>query len=188
MPWAAALPVLAGAVVATTFAVSAVAKVRDLDGFHHTITLFTPLPDRVARWTAPAVVALEALLVALLAAGVVLGAGGAIAAGLAGGVVLLAGYTAILARARLQGTSVGCNCFGRTAQRLSWYDVVRNLLLLGVGGAGWAASAEPAPPLAGADTGLLVITGAALTVLVIHLGDVAEVLRRPLALDLEDAS
>src|SRR5690349_12626862 len=106
MPWDTALPVLAGAVLATTFALSAVAKVRDVDGFHHTITLLTPLPDRVARWTAPAVLVVEALLVALLGAGVVTGTAGVLRAGLAGGVALLAVYTVILARARSKGSTI----------------------------------------------------------------------------------
>jgi len=59
---------LARVVVIVTFGLSAWSKLRDLDGFHHTITAFKLASDRPARVLAPAVLGTELLVVALVAA------------------------------------------------------------------------------------------------------------------------
>ena len=66
-----------------------------------------------------------ALAVALLAAPV---------PGAVGTLVLLALFSAVLARAVVRGVDTGCGCFGAGsyARRVSWRDLLRNAALAGV--------------------------------------------------------
>lgn len=168
---------LARAVAVVTFGLSAAAKLRDLDGFHHTITTFRLASDRQARLLAPAVLAVELLLVLLLAVG------RTAAIGLVGTTVLLLAYTAILANARAHSATIGCNCFGQTASKLSWYDVARNVGLLAVSISGLVAAARGAGTPPAADAALLTAAGAGITALLINLEVVVETLRRPISLE-----
>ena len=96
--------------------------------------LGVPVPAALTR----AVPVLELLVaVALLAAPSL----GAVAA-----IVLLAPFTAVLARAVAGGSEAPCNCFGAArADPVSWVDVVRNLLLAGLAGAAVTVS-QPVVP------------------------------------------
>ena len=55
-------------------------------------------------------------------------------AGALGTLVLLALFSAVLARAVLRGVDTGCGCFGAGsyARRVSWRDLLRNAVLAGV--------------------------------------------------------
>lgn len=149
-------------VAVATFAASAVAKARDLDGFHATLVAFRVAGDRAARRLAPLVLAAEVLVVLLT----VLFA----PAGLALAALLLVVYTGLLASVRAHGTTVGCHCFGRTPLPVSWWDVARNLVLLA--GIGVGVVADPG-----------IGAGVALVLLAVNLRPVAEALRAPLPLE-----
>lgn len=162
-------------VLVATFAASALAKARDLDGFHGTLRAFRVAGDRRARQLAPVVLGLEVLVVALTA-------GHPLTAvpGLGLGAALLAAYTVLLASARARGATIGCNCFGRRATPVSWYDVARNALLLAAALAGLAAG-PGTPDLRTA--ALVVPAGLALVLLAVHLGEVVETLRTPIPIE-----
>ena len=151
-------------VVVATFAASALAKARDLDGFHRTLVAFRIAGDRSARRLAPVVLAVEvlAVLLTLLVP----------YAGLALGAALLIAYTGLLVSVRAHGTSVGCHCFGRTPEPVSWWDVARNLVLL-AGASSWIH--VDVVPAVGA--------GVALVLLAVHLRTVADALRAPLLVE-----
>jgi hypothetical protein len=159
--------------VLATFAASALAKARDLDGFHGTLVAFRVAGDRRARRLAPLVLAAELLVVGLTAVPPTA------YAGLLGAAGLLAVYTGLLATARSRGATVGCHCFGRRPQPLSWWDVARNAVLLGAVGAGLAAGPGPLP----ADPVPVAAAGLALVLLAVHLGPVADALRAPLPVE-----
>lgn len=163
------LLVFAQAVVVATFGASALAKARDLDGFHGTLLAFRVAADRPARLLAPVVLGAELLAVAL--AVLVPRAGLALAA------ALLVAYTVLLATARARGTTAGCHCFGRRPLPLSWWDVGRNLILLAGVAAGFAGSGsaeDPVPALA---------AGAALVLLAVHLRAVVTALAAPIPVE-----
>lgn len=161
--------------LAATFAWSAGGKLRDMRAFRDSITAFRLLPR---RWSAPlgwAFVGGEAAVVVLLLLGQppLLGA----AFGLAAGLLLI--FSGALLSVMRRALAVSCNCFGRTEQQVSWYDLVRNALLLGCClGGGWALPAASAA-LTGGETMLLGIMALCFLVLVTHVGDIVETLRRP---------
>jgi uncharacterized membrane protein YphA (DoxX/SURF4 family) len=168
-------------VLALTFAVSAWVKINDLDSFHDTITAFKLASDRRARTLAPIVASAEILAVVLLVASTQTALFGL---GLAA--LQLAIYTWILTRARLRGSTVGCNCFGKKTQKLSWYDVSRNVLLLAVVALG-CATYTGALALATYSTGLLVAMAVAAVIVVVNLGSLAEAVRRPISSEEEQS-
>jgi len=162
-------------VLALTFSVSAWVKINDLDSFHDTITAFKLASDRRARTLAPIVAGTEVLVVVLLVATTqtaLLGLGLAAAQ--------LAVYTWILTTARLHGAAVGCNCFGKKMQKLSWYDVARNVLLLATVALGFATYTG-ALALANYSTGVLVAMAVAAVIVVVNLGSLTEAVIRPIS-------
>lgn len=99
---------------------AAVAKLRDPDGTAATFTqLGLPAPGALGRLVPGAELATAALLVAVPALG-------ATAA-----VVLLSGFTALLASVVRGGESVACGCFGSSAaEPVTGRDLLRNAALL----------------------------------------------------------
>lgn len=168
-----AVLLFARVVVVATFGASALAKARDLDGFHGTLVAFRVAGDARARRLAPLVLAAEVVAVALsLAPPPVAYAGLGLAA------ALLVAYTVLLASTRAHGTTVGCHCFGRRPQPLSWWDVGRNAVLLAAVTAGLASGGTGTPAdLAPAAAAV------ALVLLAVHLGPVADALRAPLPVE-----
>jgi hypothetical protein len=167
------LLLLARVVVVATFTSSALAKARDLDGFHGTLLAFRVASDRRARRLAPLVLAAEVLAVLLAAVPATAYAGLALATG------LLVAYTALLVAARSRGATAGCHCFGRRPQPLSWWDVGRNAVLLAAVAAGLASGGAGLPP----EPVPVVAAGLALVLLAVHLGPVADALRAPLLVE-----
>jgi len=69
------------------------------------------------------------------------------AAGAAAALVLLAGFTAVLARALGRGIEVRCACFGQAGgPALSWVELVRNAVLAALAVLAIAAGLEPRVP------------------------------------------
>ena len=78
-------------------------------------------------------------------------------------VIMLAAFTALLLQSLLSGEQADCGCFGSSApERVSWFSVVRNVVLIGLAvmgllaGDGAARGWLPAT-LAGLGCGLLVL-------------------------------
>lgn len=71
-------------------------------------------------WATPPVPFVEALIGALIVSGLAAGAARLAA------VVLLAAFTALLARRLLAGDRPPCACFGTRSRPISWWSVARN--------------------------------------------------------------
>jgi hypothetical protein len=83
----------------------------------------------------------------------------------AASLVMLAGFTVVIARAVRAGVSTGCTCFGAvSAEPVGPTDLIRNVLLAGLAVAAMAA-AEPVVPTPLAATAAAVTVGAGLGVL-----------------------
>lgn len=164
--------------IAAIFAWSALGKLRDLRGFRDAITAFRLLPR---DWSAPLAwvfVGGEVAVVLLMLSGVpaLLGLGFALAAG------LLALFAIALISAMRRALAVSCNCFGGSEQPISWYDVVRNALLIACSLLGGWLLTLPQRGLAGSETLLLGVMALGFVVLVTHVEDVLETLRQPFEL------
>jgi hypothetical protein len=160
--------------IMATFIASALSKARDPSRFAHTVERFRLVPANQVGTVARVLLGSEALAVVLLAVGYAVQ--GLVTAGLVVALGLLIVYTAGLAAVRIRGLPVACNCFGASNRPVSWYDVVRNILLAGVSIAGLAVA--PAT-LSTMDTVLagMVALGAALVVA--NLANVVETVVKP---------
>jgi hypothetical protein len=110
--------------VATVLAVAACAKARSFDAFRGTIHQLVPWGRGVSALAA-ALVATEATLAGLLAAGVL--ASAVAAATLA----LFLGFAALSLWAARRGLRVQCSCFGRSDRELGKDTLATSLLLAG---------------------------------------------------------
>lgn len=128
----------------------------------------------------------------LIAAAILLGEWSAALMMLAGGALSRAGLTlvfglfvfltAIVALVLAKGMSVRCNCFGASQQRISGYDLARNLLFIAA--AGFGLSGASASGTDGESGGFPVLANAPilavasmLFLLSIHLREIAGLLR-----------
>lgn len=119
---------------------------------------------------AAAIVAIEWLLLVLLASGGAAGRYGLIAAAL-----LFAALTAVVGVALAQDRTVVCSCFGGASHRLSGYDLLRNSLLIGA-----AVFGALAPPLRDIDVfSHIALAGIAVILFQLSTGlqDIAAVLK-----------
>ena len=110
--------------VATVLAVAACAKARSFDAFRQTVDAVVPWQRGVSAITV-AVIATEAALAGLLAAGVLETA--VAAATLA----LFLGFAALSLWAARRGLRVQCSCFGRSERELGKDTLVTSLMLAG---------------------------------------------------------
>jgi len=108
--------------LAAVLTVSAVAKLRSFDEFRWTVRAIVPR-RRTASALAAAVVAVEATLAVLLAAGVL---ADAVAAAT---FVLFLGFSALSLWAEIRGLRVRCNCFGHSDRELGKDSLATSLPL-----------------------------------------------------------
>jgi len=161
-----------------TFTVSVLAKTRSgpaLAAFRAAVEDFEVVPRPRVGAVVAAVLAAEAAVVAGLAVG-----GPLLVPGFAVAAVLLLTFSGVLVRALLRHRRIRCNCFGSAASEVSWFDVVRNGLLLAgaMTGAG-AVLAGVRPAGAAADVVLAVPMAGVLLALLLSLHDVVTTVRRP---------
>ncbi|MFE3456544.1 MauE/DoxX family redox-associated membrane protein [Nocardiopsis aegyptia] len=154
--------------LALVFCVSAVSKVRGRAAFDGFVTAVRRLAPRWAVGSAPAVRRLSVALV-LAEAGTVLLllVPGWSRAGLAAAALLLAAFSAAVARVLRADERVACRCFGASAVPLRPVHLVRNLVLLAAAVVGLAPALASVPlpepgavaasAAAGAFGGLLVV-------------------------------
>jgi len=140
--------------VATVLAVAALAKARSFGGFRTTVGAIVPW-RRGLTVTSAAVVATEATLAVLLAAGVV---PSAVAAAT---VVLFLGFAAVSFWAARSGLHVQCNCFGASDRELGKDSLETSLLLAGAALAYWALLQRAEPSLALGEAPLAALVGVA---------------------------
>jgi hypothetical protein len=117
--------------LAVVLAVAAAAKARSFGAFVRTVDAVLP-SQRTARAAAGAVIAVEAALAALLAAGVWVNA-----VSLAT-LALFLGFAAISVWATRRELHLRCNCFGQSERELGKDSLVTSLLLAGATVAYWA--------------------------------------------------
>lgn len=164
--------------IGITFAVSAGAKVLDLTAFREALADLQVAALARNRGLAAAVVAAEALMAVLMVPG-----GAATAAGFVGAGVLLLMFTVVLVAALRRRTRVSCNCFGAAERRISWFDVIRNGLLIAGCAAGAGLSVTASAWAAGATEVLMVgLLAASWVAVIINVEDVVLFMRRPLPL------
>ncbi len=110
--------------VTTVLAAAALAKARHFGSFRRTVDVLTPWRRGVTA-VAAAVVATEATLAVLLAAGVLASAVAAVT------LVLFLGFAALSLWAARRGLQVQCNCFGRGDSELGKDSLETSLPLAG---------------------------------------------------------
>ena len=117
--------------LAIVLAVAALAKARSFGAFVRTVDAVVPW-RRTARAAAASVIAVEAALAALLAAGVWVNAVSLAALG------LFLGFAAVSLWAARHELHVRCNCFGQSERELGKDSLRTSLLLVGATVAYWA--------------------------------------------------
>ena len=110
--------------VTTVLAAAALAKARNFGSFRRTVDVLTPWRRGVTA-IAAAVVATEATLAGLLAAGVLASAVAAVT------LVLFLGFAVLSLWAARRGLRVACSCFGRSDRELGKDTLATSLLLAG---------------------------------------------------------
>jgi hypothetical protein len=169
--WHAVALVFGQVLIGATFAASALGKVRDPDGFTQAAAAFRLIPPGRVRVVARLLMVAELLVVALLAVGLVPAVSIAVTIGLGTAVVLLIAYTVGLLAVRVRGMTVTCHCFGASPAPVSWWDVVRNVLL--VAGAAWGmAAGNPESRLPAGDGILVAMLALAAALIVTNLTNV----------------
>ncbi|MEU0569601.1 MauE/DoxX family redox-associated membrane protein [Nonomuraea sp. NPDC005983] len=151
------------------FAVTAVSKLRDFDGFAQSLPALVPVPRRARRPLAALVVALEALVPILVAVPAATPYGLALAGG------LLVAFTAAIAVALGRGQHAPCRCFGVSAAPLGARHLVRNSLLIAAASLG-ALLPDGSPALAG--TALALGAGLIGAILIVSFDDIVDLFAR----------
>jgi len=139
--------------LAIVLAVAAVAKARSFDAFVRTVEAILPW-RRPARAAAGAVIAAEAALSVLLAAGV------RVNAVLLATAALFLGFAVVSLWAARHGVHVRCNCFGQSERELGKDSLVTSLLLAGATIAYWALLRQTDESLTLGELPLAVVLGA----------------------------
>jgi uncharacterized membrane protein YphA (DoxX/SURF4 family) len=170
--------------VATVLAVAALAKARSFESFRRTVDALLPWRRGVAATTA-AVIATEATLAVLLAAGVVTSAVAAVT------VALFLGFAALSLWAVRRGIHLQCNCFGAGDRELGKDSLETSLLLAAATLAYLALVRRAEPSLSLGRVPLAVLLGVAAALAgrwTLAAGDLAAITgqRRRLDRELED--
>ena len=171
--------------VATVLAVAALAKARSFGDFRRTVEALVPR-RRGGSAIAAAVIATEAALAVLLAAGVVASAVAAVT------VSLFLGFAALSFWAVRRGLHVQCNCFGAGDRELGKDSLETSLLLAGAALAYLAILQGSKPSLSLGEVPLAVLLGIAVALAgrwLLSAGDLAAIIgqRRRLDRHLESA-
>ncbi|MEV4515562.1 MauE/DoxX family redox-associated membrane protein [Dactylosporangium sp. NPDC049525] len=114
--------------LSVTFAVAAVAKLRDLAGFRESLVRLLPAAHKLTAGISMA--AAVAVPVAELTTAVLLVVPGAATAGTVAALVMTAGFTAVVGLALRRGDRAPCRCFGVSTRRLGPQHLLRNVLLM----------------------------------------------------------
>lgn len=150
---------------------SAGGKALSLQEFRKSLSESFHASDRTSGHLALGVVGAETSAAVLLAAGGVYTKMGLIAA-----MSIFLTFASIIVTASILRRKIYCNCFGGSSHPISGYDLLRNLLLLAVGGVALLNIHRDIS--FDATTDLLLLGVAAIAVLIsMHLREVAELVR-----------
>jgi hypothetical protein len=143
-----------------TFAVAAVAKLRDLAGFRESLAQLIPAAHNLTAGTRTA--AAVAVPVAELTIAVLLVVPGAAVVGTVAALVMTASFTAVVGLALRRGDRAPCRCFGASTRRLGPQHLLRNAILtvfaaLGLTGGGTEPAGLLVAGFAGAVGALLCV-------------------------------
>ncbi len=163
--------------IGLTFAWAVFGKLRDLSAFREAVVDFRVLPPALSSIAAWVSLLAECAIILMLGIGNTLLFPGLL---LAAGLLLL--FSIALGLVLRRNRQVSCNCFGVTQQRVSPYDVARNLLLIVCSLVGVWTSLNAVQPVAASDLILLGLMALCLLILVTNLADVVETLRQPFPL------
>ena len=154
--------------VALLLLAAGVGKLRGYAAFRGNLATSFGVPPSAAAWAAPALVMAELLLSCWLLAG---GTGFPMLLSL----LLLSTLTAVLVYRYFTHSVVRCSCFGEAARPVSRYDLLRNVLVVGINGSYFALAQEAALPVA--TTVLAAGLAAIVCVATISLHDIATLAR-----------
>jgi uncharacterized membrane protein YphA (DoxX/SURF4 family) len=150
--------------IALLLLAAGVGKLRSYAAFRGNLATSFSLPPAAAAWAAPALVMTELLL-----AGWILAGGTHLPMLLS--LLLLSTLTAVLAWRYFTHSVVRCSCFGEAARPVSQYDLLRNVLAVGINGAYCALAQAATVPVA--TTVLAAGLAAIACVAIISLHDIA---------------
>ncbi|WP_215403996.1 MauE/DoxX family redox-associated membrane protein [Janthinobacterium sp. JC611] len=150
--------------IALLLLAASVGKLRGYSDFRGNLATSFGVPPAAASLAAPALVMAELLLSGWLLAG-------GIHIPMLLSLLLLTTLTAILAWRYFTHSVVRCSCFGEAARPVSRYDLLRNMLVVGINGAYFALEQETTLPVAG--TALAAGLAAIVCVATISLHDIA---------------
>jgi uncharacterized membrane protein YphA (DoxX/SURF4 family) len=154
--------------IALLLLAAGVGKLRSYGAFRGNLATSFGVPPAAAAWAAPALVLAELLLAGWLLAG-----GSHLPMLLS--LLLLSILTAVLAFRYFTHSVVRCSCFGEAARPVSSYDLLRNVLVVGVNGAYFALAQEATLPVA--TTMLAAGLAAIACVALISLHDIATLVK-----------
>ena len=109
--------------ILVVLAAAVLGKATAVDDFRATIVGLSGLPERSAGAAARAVIGAEAAIFATLIV--------APRAGMAAAMAMFALFWTMILVALIRRRAVVCNCFGGGAKPISWFDLVRNLAMVG---------------------------------------------------------
>lgn len=160
--------------IALVFALTAFGKALDVAAFQESISEFRILPMNLSKAAAWILLGTELVVVLLMVAG-----GYLLSAGFSLAVCLLATFSAALLVALWRTSKMICSCFGIGTQRISPYDVARNVLLALCCLIGICALDDASHGLPGSASVLVILMAISFVCLVSNLRDVVETLRQP---------
>ena len=160
-------------VIAGVFAVSVVAKLRNRSDFEETLAKIPWVPSALYTGLFAAVLTSEFLVVA----GLMWDASVLYSFCLA--IVLLLAFTSVLVWIVVNKIKTSCSCFGSNKKQVSWSDVCRNLVLLGIAVSGtiiYAYSGGYAQPHI-EDMALAFVMAMVVTIVLIKADSIIDLLR-----------
>jgi hypothetical protein len=166
------LPLGTRIVIGVVLGVSLVGKVRvraPIATFAASIGGLRLVPGRAARAVATAVLVTEVAVCGLLAVPMTY------QLGLGLGVALMSMYAVVVGSVMRKGVRAPCGCFGSSDERpLGYPQLVRNLLLVGIGALGLLTSADPPANLHTAGVAIVVAAAVLLAMVVVRLDDIVD--------------
>lgn len=164
--------------IAFLFTFSFSSKILALEDFEVAVRDFKLLPRHWNKTAALLFLGLEFSTAALVTIGSYL-----LPIGFLLAVVLLTVFSVALVIVMRRDTNVSCNCFGRTERHISYYDVVRNLLLVLCSLIGLYTLRYASQVLARDEIILLALMSIVFVVFVTNLDDVVETLHHPFSVN-----
>ncbi len=161
--------------VMLVFALSVVGKAQDINAFQEAILDFQLLSPSLSKLFSWIFLSAETLVVLLMITN-----DGLLLLGFTLAALLLITFAFALVLVLQRHRRVVCNCFGRTEQRISWYDVVRNILLTACSLLGIWTLIAPQQSVSITNVILIALMAICFVIIVTNTAGIVETLRRPI--------